>query len=85
MISGCVVPRDRGWLKPDALHAGWDEQYATFIAGVQHTVTLKHERFGGFVVLYQHEGMTTRIEYGVSLWRARNEFRRRVRDLGGRA
>lgn len=79
------MPRDRGWLKPDALYSGWNEQYATFIGGVQHDVTLRHERFGGFVVVYQHEGNTHRTEFADSLWRARNEFRRIVRSLGGRA
>lgn len=79
------MPRDKGWLKPDALANGVDEQYAVDTGEGVVSVTLSKQRFGGYVVTESRPDEQDRVEFGVHLHRARNEFRRRVRALGGRA
>lgn len=85
------MPRDNGWLKPDALKtAGVSEQFAVERDGVRHEVSLSHDRRqGGYVTQRVSISPDMREvhawQVGEKLDLARSIFRREVRTLGGRA
>lgn len=88
------MPRNRhGFLKADALRNGIPDQWATYDkAGVKHVVEIVHDSYlyGGFAMKYttnpdgdDWEQIVT--QYGTDLPSAREDFKRRVLALGGRA
>lgn len=83
------MPRERGWLKPDALKAGVPDQWATILGPARHVVEIVWQD-GQYVVrhsaiLATAETCTLSYEKGDDLTAARHAFRQEVRALGGRA
>jgi hypothetical protein len=79
-----------GFLKPEALRAGYQDQFAVERDGKRHEVSIIHDvRQGGVVV--QHITITEDVrevhawQVGDKMPLARARFRSIVRSLGGRA
>lgn len=87
------MPREKGWLKPDALKtAGVSEQFAIEKGDKRHEVSLSHDsRQGGYVtqhVVIDLNEQTREVhawQVGEHLSLARRQFRVIVLSLGGRA